>query len=290
MRSDDLARGPRSLAVAACGIAAFLICGGTSLADDGLDREASGLLFEETFDDDGLVERGWYDGGTFSISREDARDGGCIAYHWKPGTTNPDSSSGVRRLFEPSETVYLRIAMKLSPGWGWSGRSYHPHLMHFMTTENDRYHGPAASHLTVYIEANEGKLRLAAQDIQNRDAPHGLTQGPLRGGYNGTFFDSEEDLFMDDRWHTVEAEFRLNSLDLGRDEPRADGVARAWFDGRLVIDRTDVILRSTDFPEMKFNQFLLTPYFGDGLLPREQTLWFDDLAVGRRRPGPADTP
>ena len=40
--------------------------------------------------------------------------------------------------------------------------------MHFMTTENDKYHGPAASHLTVYIEPQEGRLRLAAQDIQNR--------------------------------------------------------------------------------------------------------------------------
>ena len=232
--------------------------------------------------------RGWYDGRSFVISREGAHAGdGCIAYHWKPNTTTPEGSSGLRRLFEPTDTVYVRFFIRLSKDWGWTGRPYHPHLMHFLTTENGKYHGPAASHLTVYIEPQEGRLRLAAQDIQNRDTRHGLTQGPLRGGYNGTFYDSKDVLFTDDAWHCVEAMFRLNSLDLERDRPNADGVVRAWFDGKLVVERTDVILRSTDFPDMKFNQFLLAPYFGPGLLPHEQTLWIDELVVGTERLGAA---
>ena len=103
--------------------------------------------------------------------------------------------------------------------------------MHFMTTENEKWHGPAASHLTVYIEPQEGKLRLAAQDIQNKDAPHGLMQGPLKGGYNAQVFDSPKVLFTDDRWHCVEAQYTLNSLDLKGDKPVADGVVRGWFDG-----------------------------------------------------------
>jgi hypothetical protein len=45
-------------------------------------------------------------------------------------------------------------------------------------------------------------------------------------------------------------------------------------------------LRSTDFPAMKFNQFLMTPYFGPGLLPHAQKLWIDELAVGTNRIGP----
>ena len=158
--------------------------------------------------------------------------------------------------------------------------------MHFMTTQNHKYHGPAGSHLTVYIEPQNGKLRLAAQDIQNKDQPHGLTQGPLKGGYNGRFYDSQEVLFKDDAWHCVEAMFQLNSLDLKADKPNADGIVRGWFDGKLVIDKTDVVLRTTDFPRMKFNQFLLTPYFGPGLLPHAQTLWLDELAVGTKRLGP----
>jgi hypothetical protein len=41
---------------------------------------------------------------------------------------------------------------------------------------------------------------------------------------------------------------------------------------------------TTDFPKMKFNQFMLLPYFHDGV-PRDQTLWIDELAVGAKRIG-----
>lgn len=64
---------------------------------------------------------------------------------------------------------------------------------------------------------------------------------------------------------------------------------RGWFDGKLVIERTDVVLCSTDFPRMQFNQLLLTPYFGPGLLPQAQTLWLDELVVGTKRVGPEKT-
>ena len=252
------------------------------------------LLFRESFDDDQLLARGWYDGTKFRITRDNLRPGeaadvagkkpGAIEYHWAARSTVPDSSSGLRRLFEPGESVYVRYDLRLSKGWRWTGRDYHPHLSHFLTTENVPCAGPAATHLTVYIEPWNGKLRLAAQDIQNKDQPHGLTQGPLRGGYNGTMFDSQEVLMKDDAWHVIEAEYRLNSLDIDAGRPRADGVVRGWFDGKLVVDRSDVILRSVDFPKMKFNQFLLTPYFGPGLLPQEQTLWIDNLEVHRERP------
>jgi hypothetical protein len=248
--------------------------------DDKPAQDRPALFFSESFDDDRLLDRGWYDGTKFKITDQRTHAGpGCIEYHWKQNTSNPDSSSGIRRLFTPSDTVCLRVHIRLSEGWAWTGRAYHPHMMHFMTTENDKYHGPAASHLTVYIEPQEGKLRLAAQDIQNKDAPHGLTQGPLRGGYNAMVYDSDKVLFRDNRWHCVEAMFKLNSLDLGADKPIPDGIVRAWFDGALVVDRTDLILRSTDFPNMKFNQFLLLPYFGPGLLPHEQTVWIDELSV-----------
>ena len=60
----------------------------------------------------------------------------------------------------------------------------------------------------------------------------------------------------------------------------ADGIVRGWFDDKLVIDRTNVVL--------KFNQFLLTPYFGPGLLPHEQTLWIDELAVATKHLGPIE--
>lgn len=249
-------------------------------------RSDRSILFQEGFEDGQLNERGWYDGERFKIAGGAYSGQGCLEFHWRAGTTVPDSSAGIRHLFEPTDTVYLRFHIKLSKGWGWTGRPYHPHLMHFMTTENDKWHGPASSHLTTYIEPQNGKLRLATQDIQNQDAPHGLTQGPLRGGYNGKFYDSKQVLFDDADWHCVEVLYKLNSLDTNADRANADGVARAWFDGELVVDRSDLIFRSPDFPNMKFNQFLLTPYFGDGLLPHQQTLWIDELVVAAKPPEP----
>jgi len=252
----------------------------------GAEKSVPCIFFQESFDGADLAARHWYDGREFRIVGNAVAGGGCVEYEWVEGQPKVQGSSAVRHLFEPSDEVALRFYLKLSKGWSWSGRNYHPHLTHFLTTENSKWHGPAASHLTLYIEPVGGKLRLAAQDIQNADMPHGLTQGPLRGGYNGRFYDSEEVLFDDDRWHCVEAYFKLNTLDLENDRPRRDGIVRGWFDGRLVVDRTDVVLRSTDFPTMKFNQFLMAPYFGPGLLPHAQALWIDELAVGTQRIGP----
>lgn len=244
------------------------------------------LPFSEGFEDAKLGERGWYDGSRFTLVGDAAAGKSAIGYRFDEGKLIPSDSTGARLLIEPTEVVYLKFSLKLSEGWSWTGRPYGPHLMHFMTTENGKYHGPAASHLTVYIEPVNGKLRLAAQDIQNREMPRGLTQGPLKGGYNGRFYDSEEVLFEDDRWHRIEAMFKLNSLDAAKDRPNPDGEIRAWVDGKLVIERDDVVLRSADFPAMKFNQFLMLPYFHHGV-PHDQALWIDDLAIGRERIGPA---
>jgi hypothetical protein len=251
--------------------------------DESASTDEDAPLFVEHFEDGKLDERGWYDHGAVRLAGQAAAGQHCIEYQWKEKNGTVTGSTPARHLFEPSDEVYLRFHLKLSKGWDWSGRNYHPHLIHFMTTENSRWHGPAASHLTLYIEPVNGKLRLAAQDIQNQDQPHGLTQGPLRGGYNGRFYDSETILFRDDRWHCIEAYFKLNTLDLANDRPNSDGIVRGWFDGELVVDHENVILRSTDFPEMQFNQLLMAPYFGPGLLPHAQTLWIDELEVRRRR-------
>ena len=263
-----------------------LFCIASTIQVWGDEKQNPDVRFVEKFDDAKLESREWYDMSAIRIAGDAVAGSGCIEYEWVASKPITQGSSAMRRLFEPSDEIYIRFCLKLSRGWGWSGRNYHPHLTHFLTTENQKWHGPAASHLTVYIEPVNGRLRLAAQDIQNKDAPHGLTQGPLKGGYNGTFYDSQETLFKDDKWHCIEAYFKLNSLDAESDRPNQDGVVRGWFDGELVVERTDVILRSTDFPKMKFNQFLMAPYFGPGLLPHPQTLWIDELAVGTSRIGP----
>jgi hypothetical protein len=269
-----------SIAIAASGWAAE--------PEASAEANTDGILFSESFENADLAKRNWYDGTTTRITGDAMAGKGCIEYEWTDRRSSVKGSSPVRHLFEPTDEVSIRFYLKLSKGWGWSGRNYHPHLTHFLTTENSKWHGPAASHLTLYIEPVGGKLRLAAQDIQNKDMPHGLTQGPLKGGYNGKFYDSQEVLFTDDQWHCVEAYFKLNTLDLENDRPNGDGIVRGWFDGKLIVEHTDVVLRSTDFSKMKFNQFLMAPYFGPGLLPHAQKLWIDELAVGTKRIGPLD--
>jgi len=265
------------LSIAAAGA---LAAEGTDVARD------PGVLFRESFDDADLLKRGWYDGSKFKIVSDGAYAGkGCIEYRWDAAAKHV-ASRGMRHGHAPTDQVYVRYYIKLSKGWGWTGRSYHPHLTHFLTTENPKYHGPARSHLTLYIEPVNGKLRLGATDMQNVNKPHGLTQGPLRGGYNGKLYDSKEKVFNDDKWHCVEAFFKLNSLDMAADKPKRDGVIRGWFDGKLVVEKTDIVFRTTDFPKMKWNQFLLTPYFGPGLLPHAQALWIDEMVVARDRVGP----
>jgi hypothetical protein len=244
------------------------------------------VLFSETFDDYQIDKRGWYDGTASRISEKSRQGKGCIEYEWIKGTQQVQGSSPQRHLFKPVEEVYIRYYLRLSEGWKWSGVNWHPHLTHFMTTENGEFDGPAATHLTLYIEPVNGKLRLAAQDIQNEHTPSGLTQGPLKGGYNGILYDSKEQLFKDDKWHCIEAYFKLNTLDIKAGVPVKDGIVRAWFDGEMVIDHTTVILRSADFPNMKLNQFLMAPYFGPGLLNNSQKLWIDELVVSSERPGP----
>lgn len=118
-----------------------------------------GVFFSESFDDADLARRSWYDGTQFRIVGDALAGKGCIEYEWTDSQKPVRGSSAVRRLFEPTDEVAIRFYLKLSQGWGWSGQNYHPHLTHFMTTENSKWHGPAASHLTLYIEPVAGKLR-----------------------------------------------------------------------------------------------------------------------------------
>src|SRR5262245_44530441 len=219
------------------------------------------IMFAESFDDDDLKSRGWYDLTGVRIVGGAVAGNGCIEYEWRDGDSQPHSSGGMRRLFAATDEVYLRYYLKLSSGWSWTGRNYHPHLTHYMTTENRPFDAPATTRLTLYVEPVAGKLRLATSDMQNKDTPHGLTQGPLQGGFNGRLYDSDRVVFKDDQWHCIEVQFKLNTLDAASDRPNRDGIVRGWFDGQLVIEQTDVILRSPDFPNMRLNQFLLLPYF-----------------------------
>jgi len=51
-----------------------------------------------------------------------------------------------------------------------------------------------------------------------------------------------------------------------------------WLDDKLIIDHTNVLMRTAQHADMKFNQFIIAPWIGDGS-PIDQTFWLDDLVV-----------
>ncbi|HET7612833.1 MAG TPA: hypothetical protein VFK26_02820, partial [Gemmatimonadaceae bacterium] len=81
-------------------------------------------------------------------------------------------------------------------------------------------------------------------------------------------------------WNFVEAYIQLNTVVNGVGQ--ANGVIQYWFNGKLVIDRHDVLFRTGAHPTLQLNQFLIGPYIGDGS-PVDQYMWVDNLRVATSR-------
>jgi VWFA-related protein len=281
--------------------------GGMASAAEGDDPPR--ILFREAFEDTGFASRGWYDGKrAVTLSSAHHAPGGTKSFEirFRPGDVSVPTPA--RHLFEETESVYISFKIKFSPNWMGSGKPYHPHFLHLMTNKNRASAGPASSYLTTYLEDLAGTPQLGIQDSQNITEN---TEGEDRAvagcngdwdGYgkgdcykagagrrNGKFWRAKQRYFQEDPgpyykgdWHYVEARFKLNSIS---PEGRAnkDGLVQYWYDGAVVIDVRDAVLRTGKHPDMKFNQLLLTPYIGDGS-PVDQTMWMDDLLVATAKP------
>ncbi len=268
------------------------------------------LLFAEDFEDDDFAGRGWYDNTRIETSAEVAKNGknSCI-WHWEQDAVLPGGKGG-RVLIEPTPSVTLSYWIKHSDNWQWTGRGYHPHEFLFMTTEDPPHLGPATSHLTLYVEAIDGKPAMGMQDSQNIDPdrigedltqitenravaggngdPDGHGGGHYMAGTvhrNGRHWQPEEEYFTDQPgaryqgdWHHVKARFVLNSIADGKGV--ADGVVQYWQDGELIIDHHDVMFRTGAHPEMLINQFQMLPYIGPGARA-DQSAWIDDIRITR---------
>ncbi|MGH7590013.1 MAG: Ig-like domain-containing protein [Gemmatimonadales bacterium] len=276
-------------------------------------------LLHEDFDNGSFANRGWYDNTAMTISTAQHLTGSVasLEIHYPQGATEPTWGGASRHLFTPTSSVYLSYWVKYSTNWVGSGKPYHPHEFLFLTTDDDPYAGPSATHLTAYVEQNYqngGIPLLELQDGSNIDQSKIgvdltlLTENRAANGCNGLLdallsdcylnspgvYNNEKKLlgphpvFLPDPgpgykgdWHFVEAYFQLNSILLGKGLP--DGVMRYWFDGQLMMDQEHVLMRTGAHPTMQFNQLLIGPYIGDGS-PVDQTMWVDDLTVDTARP------
>jgi uncharacterized protein YjdB len=269
------------------------------------------ILFSEGFEDTDFASRGWYDDTGLSITSAEVHSGTyALEVHFNQGATGPTYGIATRHLFSETGAVYLSYWVKYSSNWAGSGVSFHPHEFHFVTNEDDAWVGLAYTYLTAYVEHNyqQGGIPvLAIQDGKNVDTGNigvdltGVTEERAAAGCNGNTdgyptdcyaaggglylngkpWLADQPYFVDDAWHFVEAYFALNSIQGGIGA--TDGVVRYWFDGALVIDHQDVLLRTGVHQSMAFNQLIIAPRIGVGS-PVDQTMWVDDLTVATGRP------
>jgi len=288
-----------------------LFCTPKQATTDSPADSAELVLFEEDFEDAHWASRGWYDNSQIELSAEKKVQGnGSCVWHWKKQGDILPGGKGGRVRIPPTESVTLSFYIRHSDNWEWTGRGYHPHEFLFMTTEDGEHTGPASTHLTLYVEAIDGKPTLGIQDSKNIDESRigeklvGITERRAvaggngdSDGYSGSYYkfgelyrngkhwQPEEIYFSDEpgprykgSWHHVKAHFKLNSIVDGKGIN--DGVLQYWQDGELIMDCHDVVFRTGQHPDMKINQFLMLPYIGPGA-KREQKIWIDNLKITR---------
>lgn len=267
------------------------------------------VLLTETFDDGNFEPRGWYANTSPAITTSNPHSGaGALQFHWTPGSTEPIQGGSLRHLFTPSPTLYVRYWVRYSSNFVGSGKSYHPHEFNILTTEDGQWIGPSRSHLGLLIEHNwqggSAYSRISATDALNIDVAHvnqdrtAVSEQRAVAGcngngdaypsscysYGGEWYNQKEwnaasaalTSANKTSWHKVEVLFRLNSIAGGKGV--ADGSAQLWVDGQLKLDAPNVLFRTGAYPNMQFNQFMITPYIGDGS-PADQTMWIDDLVL-----------
>jgi hypothetical protein len=277
-----------------------------------LAYSGAAVLFTETFADSSFASRGWYDLSTTDRVASPAPSGlpGSLRMTWTAGQTNA-STRTMRRLFTPTDRVYIKYQQSFSANWVGSGQLYHPHMAMCLSELDGDYGNTADSFLAFYCETNYqsgNRPTVKFQDNQYVDAAHiGSNTGEARatcGANAQQGYADSWDLYADGAlsrgwynsrnlvgavqmspgntaWHTVEVEVVLNSVSGGIGQ--TDGICRYWWDGVLVWERTNLIMRTGTRSALKFSQFLLTPYIGDGS-PVTQTTYIGDLTVATARP------
>ena len=277
------------------------------------------LPFTETFEDSNFLSRGWYDETGLVLSTTEHIPGSTksVQFRFTQGATKPTSGAAIRKKFTATDSVYVSYWVKYSSNWTGSNQAYHPHEFYLLTNKNGDWDGLASTHLTFYIEQNEGTPMLGIQDGQNIDESRvgqnlvNVTENRAVSGCNGdsdgygdgacylaapgihangkgwragmVYFSDNSGSYYKNDWHFIEAYIKLNTISGGK--AVKDGIMQYWFDGNVVMDYSDIVLRTGQNSDMKFNQFIIAPWIGDGS-PVDQSFWVDDLTVAIERSGP----
>ncbi|MEP6997742.1 MAG: polysaccharide lyase [Betaproteobacteria bacterium] len=86
-------------------------------------------------------------------------------------------------------------------------------------------------------------------------------------------------LLARNRWYCIEQYFKVNQLG------RKDGVLRAWIDGSLVYEKTDIRVR--DISSIKIEQIWMNVYYGGTTpAPTDLHLFIDNVVIAHKYVGP----
>ena len=104
----------------------------------------------------------------------------------------------------------------------------------------------------------------------------------MTGNYGNVWLWQEDyrGLLADNRWFCIEQYVRMNTPTVN------DGVLRAWVDGRLAYEKTD--LRFRDVTTLKIEEVWMNVYHGGtAVSPYDQHLYVDNLVIASSYIGPA---
>ncbi len=181
------------------------------------------------------------------------------------------------------DRLYLRYRLRLGAGWttelsgklpgfggtydraGWGGKP------------SDGHNGWSARGMFAPT-TDDGLVPIGSYVYHAGMTERGQTYG------SGMIWDAE---LAPGAWYTIEQEIVLNTI--ADDAGNADGELRAWIDGELVFERTDLRLRHTDALRVE-SAWLNVYHGGKPPAPHDLSLMIDDVfvAVERLEPQPSD--
>ena len=182
---------------------------------------------------------------------------------------------------EPEE-IYFRYYLRLADDWnqtvqggkmpgisgtygvaGWGGRK---------SDGTDGWSARGAFHLTIPKDNPLSGLTPIGTYCYHADMPG--TYGDIwiwENGYRG--------FLQNNRWYAVEQHLKLNR------PGEKDGVLRAWVDGRLAFEKSDIRFRHSD--RLKIEQVWMNVYHGGTKpSPYDQHLYIDNVVIARQYIGP----
>lgn len=300
------------------------ISGGTtdscSATYSGLSDPVTGLtkgvqLFSEPFEDDSWATRSWYDGTTSTGSTTGGYSGNALKWEWANSATQPTGFTTIRNnLSQATDEFLVEYYVKYDTGWQGSGQTYHPHLMHILSSDDTAYQGFAASNSNLYFEsiantaspytnypvfAHQDLVRAVSAEndltgvTETRSANNCDTPYALTGATSGTCYDSggwysantwnpKTVAIPDNAWTKITAHIKMNTFSNG--VGNFDGIIKLWVNDSLAIESNNVLYAAGAYEGSTWDKIALAPWIGDGS-PIPQSMWLDELNVWAIDPG-----